>query len=144
MWFLSYSVMTFSYINSCTILVSPISTSGGPAGHMTPECLLTQTCLPKLSILEDGWGGQHSPWESLEWNSRMARVVLDQWQSLSFWWKGMNAQTFRALWTIILSDNDGQLIIHLWRLKSILIPPFNPLKTSPEYTRAGVYGKCVL
>ena len=21
---------------------------------------------------------------------------------------------------------------------------FNPLKTSPEYTRAGVYGKCVL
>ena len=22
--------------------------------------------------------------------------------------------------------------------------PFNPLKTSPEYTRAGVYGKCVL
>ena len=25
-----------------------------------------------------------------------------------------------------------------------LIVVLNPLKTSPEYTRAGVYGKCVL
>ena len=27
-----------------------------------------------------------------------------------------------------------------WILKTF----FNPLKTSPEYTRAGVYGNCVL
>ena len=35
-------------------------------------------------------------------------------------------------------------ITTMFNMKKFREYNFNPLKTSPEYTRAGVYGKCVL
>ena len=60
-----------------------------------------------------------------------------------------------SLWTILslvlFSDVESNNALHFKEkhMNKLSDPPklyhgFNPLKTSPEYTRAGVYGKCVL
>ena len=55
---------------------------------------------------------------------------------ISYWYATFS-RTKSGIWIIII-------IVIIISSSSIIIIIINPLKASPEYTRAGVNGKCVL
>ena len=74
--------------------------------------------------------------------------------SNELWWKLSHSLVYSSIYLYIYDLSIYSSAIHIYLPSHHLsyldlficlyIHPFNPLKTSPEYTRAGVYGKCVL
>ena len=101
----------------------------------------TATLMLLLAILHENFAtkdraciislcGHYTPiWKLVFGAGLMYNIVLE------VYWLRWNRDflDFKVLKTGVLKHSDITFLFH-----------FNPLKTSPEYTRAGVYGKCVL